>query len=73
MAFDQNMQFSDFQTMPFSDAKPYVPSGSPGFNNIDYSTMPPPLVPNFNLSANFTTPASTLTTNNEINSGFTAT
>lgn len=59
--------------MPFSDAKPYVPSGGSGFNNIDFSTMPPPPVPAFNLSANYTAPAGTLTTNNEITPAFTAT
>jgi hypothetical protein len=32
--------------------------------------MPPPPVPAFNLSASYTAPVSTLTTNNEINAGF---
>jgi hypothetical protein len=59
--------------MSFSDAKPYVPSSGSGFNNIDFSTMPPPPVPAFNLSANYATPASTLITNNEIAPGFTST
>jgi hypothetical protein len=50
-----------------------MPANSSGFNNIDYSTMPPPPVPAFNLSANYTAPASPLTTNIETNPGFNAT